>query len=362
MAESTEAKPSEKQPTRRMPPEISLPPRVSADKFFYWAIIIAAATTAAAMVVFMLVYFGMLLFGGHAATTTPVAPAPSSAGATLPHSFPSFITVIVAIAVVGGIIVWLVGKGKEAYLELLCALFLGVAVYYGIPTLQPLLDGPAGLSMLGFYGVGIVLLNETGKLTGARRVAAFVMLIAAFSIMGFAHVGEEHLKVVTKCVVDLECRPIMQLGADPRVWLLGGVVVAILIGIAIYATEGRILAVLLVLIVAGGDLYLLSQVSTPAGNIRSTSVPSGWVLGQSQTLTYGPNLTAVNSPAYQLRGQVLRGCVGWYNASGYQLAHTCEGPMPPIEGIVSIRADASAVVVLNHCKPWTPGNLLDVCG
>lgn len=83
--------------------------------------------------------------------------------------------------------------------------------------------------------------------------------------------------------------------------------------------------------------------------------------GNSFTQTYGSEKAVVNGKFCQLRGEVLNGCVTWFNSRGDKLAHSCQGDIPSVRGIHSVKADSSARIAFNHCPPGSPGTLLERC-
>jgi len=83
--------------------------------------------------------------------------------------------------------------------------------------------------------------------------------------------------------------------------------------------------------------------------------------GTARTFNFGAAVYTVNGNFCQLRGYVESGCVKWLSADKRVLARSCQGPMPSVPGITHIIADSSAVVRLNHCRPFAPGALVDTC-
>lgn len=84
--------------------------------------------------------------------------------------------------------------------------------------------------------------------------------------------------------------------------------------------------------------------------------------GKMWEQTVGREWTVINANFCQIRGVVMRGCLRWYDSQRVLLARSCEGDMPSVaRGIYAVEAENTAVLRLNHCPPFTPGNLLEAC-
>lgn len=125
----------------------------------------------------------------------------------------------------------------------------------------------------------------------------------------------------------------------------------------------------LVAVLAIYQIY--AYATLPSTHTQSASVGRGTAVtarvtqdcpGYAETRTYYNRLTPVNTKFCQLRGVVKQGCVSWFDVDGFLLIHSCEGDIPSKpSGIYYVRADSSAIVRLNHCQPFAPGNLVDTC-
>src|SRR6185437_10746329 len=81
-------------------------------------------------------------------------------------------------------------RGWNLFATICAFLFLELVIYHYVPAWRFMFEGGA-LTHLLMYVAAIMILAMTEKTTGKTTVVVAVMMIIAFTIMGFAHVGAE---------------------------------------------------------------------------------------------------------------------------------------------------------------------------